>query len=164
MRYDVKDLKLAGKGRLRIEWTNEYMQVLQLVRKHFKKEKPLKGLKVAACLHVTTFVADVVAELYPAPALVTPGCGLTGFRGFAPGSNQFARPVTNPRGENGVNVGRVIGDRLFDNSWRGCNGLGGAPRKQDYCYGERLESHVARIVNLKSDFQLRTQGTVSSKP
>jgi adenosylhomocysteinase len=63
MQYDVKDLKLAGKGRLRIEWANEYMQVLQLVRKHFKKEKPLKGLKIAACLHVTTETANLAWTL-----------------------------------------------------------------------------------------------------
>ena len=42
MKYDVKDLNLAKKGKLRIEWANEYMSVLSLVRKHFKKEKPLK--------------------------------------------------------------------------------------------------------------------------
>lgn len=63
MNYDVKDLKLAAKGRLRIEWANEYMGVLSLVRKHFKKEKPLKGLKVAACLHVTTETANLLYTL-----------------------------------------------------------------------------------------------------
>ena len=63
MKYDVKDLKLADKGRLRIEWANEYMSVLSLVRKHFKKEKPLKGLKIAACLHVTTETANLAYTL-----------------------------------------------------------------------------------------------------
>ncbi|MDD5136949.1 MAG: adenosylhomocysteinase, partial [Candidatus Omnitrophica bacterium] len=63
MKYDVKNLGLAGKGRLRIEWANEYMNVLTLVRKHFKKEKPLKGLKIAACLHVTTETANLVYTL-----------------------------------------------------------------------------------------------------
>ena len=63
MKYDVKDLRLAQKGKLRIEWANEYMLVLQLIRKHFKKEKPLKGLKVAACLHVTTETANLVYTL-----------------------------------------------------------------------------------------------------
>ena len=63
MKYDVKDLSLAKKGKLRIEWANEYMQVLQLVRKHFKKEKPLKGLRVAACLHVTTETANLAYTL-----------------------------------------------------------------------------------------------------
>ncbi len=63
MKYDIKDLSLARKGKLRIEWANEYMKVLQLVRKHFKREKPLKGLKVAACLHVTTETANLAWTL-----------------------------------------------------------------------------------------------------
>ena len=63
MKYDVKDLKLAKKGKLRIEWANEYRKVLQLIRKHFKAEKPLKGLNVACCLHVTTETANLALTL-----------------------------------------------------------------------------------------------------
>jgi adenosylhomocysteinase len=63
MKYDVKDMKLAAKGKLRIEWANEYMKVLSLIRKRFKKEKPLKGIKVAACLHVTTETANLMYTL-----------------------------------------------------------------------------------------------------
>lgn len=63
MKYDVKNLNLAGKGRLRIEWANEYMKVLQLIRKRFNKEKPLKGLKLACCLHVTTETANLAVTL-----------------------------------------------------------------------------------------------------
>lgn len=63
MQYHVKDLSLAKKGSLRIEWANEYMKVLSLVRKHFKKEKPLKGLKISCCLHVTTETANLAAVL-----------------------------------------------------------------------------------------------------
>lgn len=63
MKYDVKDLKLAAKGKLRIEWANEYMNVLKLIRKHFKKERPLKGLKIACCLHVTTETANLAWTL-----------------------------------------------------------------------------------------------------
>lgn len=63
MRYDVKDLRLAKKGKLRIEWANEYMKVLQLIRKRFKVEKPLKGLNVACCLHVTTETANLALTL-----------------------------------------------------------------------------------------------------
>ena len=63
MNYDVKDINLAGKGRLRIEWANEYMKVLQLIRKDFKRTRPLKGLKVAACLHVTTETANLMRTL-----------------------------------------------------------------------------------------------------
>ncbi|MCK9604114.1 MAG: adenosylhomocysteinase [Candidatus Omnitrophica bacterium] len=54
MRYDIKDIKLAKKGALRIEWARNNMPVLALIAARFKKERPLKGLKVAACLHVTT--------------------------------------------------------------------------------------------------------------
>ena len=63
MKHDVKDLSLAKKGRLRIEWANEYMKVLSLIRKHFRKEKPLKGVTVACCLHVTTETANLAFTL-----------------------------------------------------------------------------------------------------
>jgi adenosylhomocysteinase len=54
MDYHVKDLSLSKKGMLRIEWAGNNMPVLRLIEERFKKELPLKGLKIAACLHVTT--------------------------------------------------------------------------------------------------------------
>jgi adenosylhomocysteinase len=54
MKHDVKDLNLAKKGLLRIEWASNNMPVLNLIKQRFAKERPLKGLKIAACLHVTT--------------------------------------------------------------------------------------------------------------
>ena len=54
MKYDIKDIKLAKKGALRIEWASNNMPVLNLIKAKFSKEKPLKGVKIAACLHVTT--------------------------------------------------------------------------------------------------------------
>ncbi|MDP2941696.1 MAG: adenosylhomocysteinase [Candidatus Omnitrophota bacterium] len=54
MDYDIKDIKLAKKGALRIEWARNNMPVLGLIHNRFKKEQPLKGIKLAACLHVTT--------------------------------------------------------------------------------------------------------------
>jgi adenosylhomocysteinase len=54
MNYDIKSIKLADKGRLRIEWAGKNMPVLGLIKERFSKERPLKGLKIAACLHVTT--------------------------------------------------------------------------------------------------------------
>jgi len=54
MKYDIKDIKLAHKGALRIEWARNNMPVLNLVAERFRKEKPLRGLKLSACLHVTT--------------------------------------------------------------------------------------------------------------
>lgn len=63
MNYDVKDLALAGKGKDRIEWAERNMPVLRLIRKRFKKEQPLKGLRLAACLHVTTETANLAITL-----------------------------------------------------------------------------------------------------
>jgi len=54
MDFDIKDPSLAQKGLDRIEWADQSMPVLRLIRERFKKEKPLKGVRVAACLHVTT--------------------------------------------------------------------------------------------------------------
>jgi adenosylhomocysteinase len=65
MRYDIKDIKLAKKGLLRIEWASNNMPVLNLIKNRFAKEKPLKGLKIAACLHVTT-ETGVLAEVLKA--------------------------------------------------------------------------------------------------
>ena len=63
MNYHIKDIKLAKEGMLRIEWANQSMPVLNLVKARFKKEKPLKGLKLAACLHVTTETASLMETL-----------------------------------------------------------------------------------------------------
>ncbi|MBN1913146.1 MAG: adenosylhomocysteinase [Candidatus Omnitrophica bacterium] len=63
MNYDIKDIKLAKKGALRIEWARNNMPVLELVRKRFNKEKPLKGIKLSACLHVTTETAVLMEVL-----------------------------------------------------------------------------------------------------
>ncbi len=63
MKYDVKDLKLAGHGKLRVEWAAEEMPVLALISERFKKEKPLKGVTIAACLHVTTETANLAITL-----------------------------------------------------------------------------------------------------
>ena len=63
MEYDVKDLSLAGKGRLRIEWAERQMPVLRSIRERFEKEKPLKGLTISACLHVTTETANLMRTL-----------------------------------------------------------------------------------------------------
>ena len=54
MNYDIKNIKLAKKGALRIEWAANNMPVLGLIGQRFRKEKPLKGFKIACCLHVTT--------------------------------------------------------------------------------------------------------------
>src|SRR5437667_2362726 len=60
---DVKDLELAAAGRLKIEWAEQSMPVLRQVRERFAKEQPLKGLRLGACLHVTTETAVLMLTL-----------------------------------------------------------------------------------------------------
>ncbi len=63
MKYDIKDIKLAKEGKLRIEWAERNMPVLRSIQARFKKEKPLKGIKLGACLHVTTETANLAIAL-----------------------------------------------------------------------------------------------------
>ena len=63
MDYDVKDMGLAEKGKLRIEWAAKSMPVLAQIRERFEKEKPLQGVTLAACLHVTTETASLAQTL-----------------------------------------------------------------------------------------------------
>lgn len=63
MNFDVKDKSLAEKGKLRIEWAEMEMPVLRTIRKRFLDEKPLKGINIAACLHVTTETAVLMQTL-----------------------------------------------------------------------------------------------------
>jgi adenosylhomocysteinase len=63
MDYDIKDINLAAKGRLRIEWAGMSMAVLKIIRERFSREQPLKGLRLSACLHVTTETAALVKTL-----------------------------------------------------------------------------------------------------
>jgi len=60
---DVKDKNLADQGKLKIEWAARNMPVLAMVKEHFKKSKPLAGIRLSACLHVTTETANLVAVL-----------------------------------------------------------------------------------------------------
>jgi len=61
--YDVKDLALAQEGNNRIEWAAREMPVIRLIRERFAKERPLEGLRIAACLHVTTETANLMLAL-----------------------------------------------------------------------------------------------------
>src|SRR5665811_904821 len=63
MEFDVKDKNLAGLGKDRIEWAEADMPVLRNIKKEFAKTKPLKGVKIAACLHVTTETANLMITL-----------------------------------------------------------------------------------------------------
>jgi adenosylhomocysteinase len=61
--YDVKDMKLAEGGRLKIAWAEREMPVLRLIKERFSKEQPLKGMRISACLHVTTETANLMKTL-----------------------------------------------------------------------------------------------------
>ncbi|MDO8521977.1 MAG: adenosylhomocysteinase [bacterium] len=63
MEYDIKDIKLAGEGKRRIEWAERDMPVLRKVRARFEKEKPFAGKTLAACLHVTAETANLMRTL-----------------------------------------------------------------------------------------------------
>ncbi len=63
MNYDIKNLNLSERGRLRIEWATENMPVLKLIRERFKREEPLKGVKISCCLHVTSETANLMVTL-----------------------------------------------------------------------------------------------------
>jgi len=63
VKSDVKNLDLADQGKKRIEWANQSMKVLQSIRKDFIKNEPLKGMRISACLHVTTETANLAITL-----------------------------------------------------------------------------------------------------
>jgi adenosylhomocysteinase len=60
---DVKDLALADEGKRKIQWANQHMPVLQLIRKQFIKDQPLKGIRMSACLHITSETANLAITL-----------------------------------------------------------------------------------------------------
>jgi adenosylhomocysteinase len=61
--YDVKDLGLADAGQRRIDWAEQEMPVLRLIRERFEREKPLAGIRISACLHVTTETGNLMRTL-----------------------------------------------------------------------------------------------------
>ena len=63
MLCDVKDMTLAAKGRLRMEWAERSMPVLRLIKRDFAKTKPLQGVRISACLHVTSETANLMEAL-----------------------------------------------------------------------------------------------------
>src|SRR5690242_17787405 len=60
---DIKSVELADMGRKRIDWANQSMKVLQIIRKEFIKNAPLKGIRISACLHVTAETANLAIAL-----------------------------------------------------------------------------------------------------
>ncbi len=70
MDYFVKDLNLSGEGKLKIEWAKNEMKVLNEIRERFAPKKPFKGIKIGACLHVTSETANLMIALKEAGAEV----------------------------------------------------------------------------------------------
>ena len=71
MNYDIQNIDLAPAGNLRIEWADQFMSVLRKIRERFELEKPLKGTRVSACLHVTTETANLMRVFKAGGAEIT---------------------------------------------------------------------------------------------
>jgi adenosylhomocysteinase len=113
--YDIKDLNLAEGGRRRIEWAEREMPVLRLIRERFDKEKPLKGLRVSACLHVTTETANLMRTLQAGGAdiVLTASNPLSTQDDVAAALvNQYEIPVYAIKGENNVTYYKHLGAAL----------------------------------------------------
>src|SRR5438067_6998561 len=61
--HDIKDISLAPEGKKRIDWAEREMPVLRLIRERFGNEQPLKGVRLAACAHITTEIANLARAL-----------------------------------------------------------------------------------------------------
>jgi adenosylhomocysteinase len=70
-KYDVKDLGLSKEGKMKIEWAGQNMPVLQQIREEFLKNKPLKGISIGACLHVTSETANLILTYVAGGATVS---------------------------------------------------------------------------------------------
>jgi len=112
---DIKDINLAEGGRRRIEWAEREMPVLRMIRERFKKEKPLKGVRLSACLHVTTETANLARTLHEGGAdlVLTASNPLSTQDDVAAALvNQFEVPVFAIKGENNVTYYKHIGAAL----------------------------------------------------
>ena len=98
--YDVKDIDLAPAGRLRIEWAEREMPVLRLIRERFAEEKPLKGVRLSGCLHITTETANLARTLQAggAEVVLTASNPLSTQDDVAAVGNIFTHPEFRGRG------------------------------------------------------------------
>ncbi|MCD6153705.1 MAG: adenosylhomocysteinase [Syntrophobacterales bacterium] len=71
MDFDIKDINLADEGKKSVDWANKSMPVLNMIKKRFEDEKPLKGMRLGACLHVTTETASLMETLKAGGATVS---------------------------------------------------------------------------------------------
>ncbi|MBN1445665.1 MAG: adenosylhomocysteinase [Candidatus Omnitrophica bacterium] len=70
MDYAIRDIRLADKGRERVDWAFQHMQVLKILRDRYEKNKPFKGLRIGCCLHITTETANLMVNIKKAGAQV----------------------------------------------------------------------------------------------
>jgi len=113
--YDIKDLNLAEGGRRRIDWAEREMPVLRLIRERFEKEKPLKGVRMSACLHVTTETANLMRTLQAGGAdiVLTASNPLSTQDDVAAALvNQYEIPVYAIKGEDNVTYYKHLGAAL----------------------------------------------------
>jgi len=113
--FDIKDINLAEGGRRRIEWAEREMPVLRSIRERFLKDKPLKGVRLSACLHVTTETANLARTLHEGGAdlVLTASNPLSTQDDVAAALvNQFEVPVFAIKGENNVTYYKHIGAAL----------------------------------------------------
>jgi adenosylhomocysteinase len=113
--FDIKDINLAEGGRRRIEWAEHEMPVLRMIRERFKREKPLKGVRLSACLHVTTETANLARTLHEGGAdlVLTASNPLSTQDDVAAALvNQFEVPVFAIKGENNVTYYKHIAAAL----------------------------------------------------
>ena len=100
--YDIKDPSLAEAGRLRIEWAAREMPVIKLIRERFAREKPLKDVRVSACLHITTETANLALTLKEGGAdiILCASNPLSTQDGAAAALVEYGIPVNAIKGEN----------------------------------------------------------------
>jgi len=113
--YDIKDINQAEGGRRRIDWAEREMPVLRLIRERFEKEKPLKGVRVSACLHVTTETANLMCTLQAggADVVLTASNPLSTQDDVAAALvNQYEIPTYAIKGEDNVTYYKHIGAAL----------------------------------------------------
>ncbi len=71
MKFHIKDINLSPIGKKRVEWAGKFMPVLKLIGERFEKEKSLKGIKISACLHITTETANLLLTLKKGGAIIS---------------------------------------------------------------------------------------------
>ena len=96
--YDIKDPSLAKEGKLRIDWADKEMPVVRRIRTRFRKERPLAGVRISACLHITTETANLALALKAGGAEVVQSFEYPGRCSCCPGGLWHSRQRHKGRG------------------------------------------------------------------